>query len=467
MPDDIENMTPREPSEPQVEQTASAEPPSSPELEIPSDSTPNHRLYMAGAAAIVVIVILAAVFITLARSQERSNEAQARMALGQAAMVDGDFDLALYQFTEALRLDPKLPGAHRSLGILALARGKGPDGGAEAASHFESELRINPDDRQSHLALGCLNALGMTGYDTSGILRSLLLDRFQYVLPVIWSPELAVDPPVDSYPLANAIYHFQYAVERLPGDSAPIFGLALAHLANNDITTAREKLTKLTLETQDENAIAIAQILTGDLNHLEVYLAAMERQQQAAGAGAYTEFPLSTGYGSELLPLSALSTQQPESLPFGSYRPSWEPGTGFDFGDAAAPGEDGLRVTPDEILPQPTVKPISQDIHLEESDQWIHTIRLANIYQRGNVGFREGETIIMPNTNVEVHVLEAGEDKIVLEESGNVFTWVPADVGWRLVRDQEISAENGTVEESGNQAGNGAELGPEVPSDGD
>ncbi|HDS29428.1 MAG TPA: hypothetical protein ENN67_00140 [Firmicutes bacterium] len=425
----------------------------------------NTKAIVISAASFLVVLVLTAGFLLINRIQEKANEAQVRLVSGQAAMADGDLDLALFQFREALRLNPKIKGANRSLGILALIRGKGPEGGAEAMGHFEVELTLNPDDRQSHLAMGCLNALGLTGYDPTGTLRYLLLERFQYVLPVNWSMDLAYVHPAESYPLANAIYHFQYAAEKLPGDSAPVFGLSLAHLANNDIPASREKLTRLTTETENENAIAVAQLIMSDINGLEMFLASLDREHQefVTGYGAYSETGQNWDSSVGIPPLASLPGLGTEDgLPYGSYRPLWEGGMAPDELDGQ-PGS-GLRVTPSDLLPQPTVKPISHDIKLDDSQERIRTVRIANIYQRGSVGFRVGETIVMPYTNVEVTVVEADDSKIVLEESGNVFTWVRADVGWDLLRQPAESGEqpNETTQEEAPRLS--STMGPEVPS---
>jgi hypothetical protein len=103
-------------------------------------------------------------------------------------------------------------------------------------------------------------------------------------------------------------------------------------------------------------------------------------------------------------------------------------------------------------------------------------MRIANIREEGSVGFREGETIVMPNTNVEVHVVEAGDDKIVLEEGGSLFTWIPGEVGWVLdpsVHPQAYAKATppGVTVHFPEQEGEGQsetpgaddELGPEVP----
>jgi hypothetical protein len=160
----------------------------------------------------------------------------------------------------------------------------------------------------------------------------------------------------------------------------------------------------------------------------------------------------------------------PERTSFGSRYPA--PTT-------ATQGSDlGLRVTANDILPQPTVKPISRDIHVNETSDYIKTIKLVNIFQQGEVGLpRVGETIVMPNTNADVKLVESSASKIVLEENGTQFVWVPGDVGWVLKepvgtaaqQDQsglDISANKPADQSGGSGQSNssGGTMGPEVPS---
>ena len=470
MSDDIKNMTDDKPvEEPEITVVASGETDRKPA----STTKVSARGTFAGIfLAVLVILVIVAAFLQINRTQQRANEAQTRMARGQAAVIEGDMDLALFQFTEALNLDPNLPGANRSLGLIALANGRGVDGGAEAGRHFEAELAINPDDRLSHLALGCLNVLGIVGAaDIPGI-RPYLIGQFQNVLPAQWSPELQYEPTDDVHPLTKSIYHFHYASERLPADPAPIVGLSLAHLANNDIYAAREKLSRLVIETTDENAISTASALIDDLNELEIYLAYIGTETPETDTSTVPdETSPPRDYSSELEPLESIAGAPDE------YRPPWETGPDPYGSSNRGYGDDlTLQVTQEDLIPQPTVKPISHDIHLEETDEWIHTVRIANIYQRGSLTFREGEIIVMPNTNTEVRVMEAEDNMIVLEENGETYTWVPGDVGWVLVRQSgEMSlseaesmgilpvpeSDNGETEEPDS----GDDLGPEVPSE--
>ncbi len=437
--------------------------------------------YLRGIIAIVVIAAIGVGFAWLQRAQQRMNAAQSRMAEGQGALVDGDMDLALYQFTVALELDPRLAGAHRALGFIALARGRSIEGGAEAGRHFEAELVNNPHDRQSHLALGCLYALGIVPDEDPWGFHPYLLEKFSDVLPVEWSQELGFAPSDDIHPLAKAIYHFQHAAERLPADPAPMIGLSLAHVANCDIATARQTLSRSSVGIQDETALGVVRDILGDINQLEIHLAYAPRDPMDPGT-AYMPFDSDsvsrpTDYSEELEPLPPMSVQQPESpLTASGNEQFWSMGSDgplqTDWGLSA---DLTTRVTEEDLVPQPSVKPISHDIHLGDSSEWVRTVRIANLYQPGSVTFGEGDVLVMPYTETEVRVVEAGEDRIVLEEHGETFTWVRAAVGWNLERETpeappedaepaEVSVPLPDQFEQSPGSETDEELGPEVPA---
>jgi hypothetical protein len=432
-----------------------------------------------------------------------SAEAQARLVSGQAALIDGNLDLALYEYTSALKLNPSLPGAHKALGEIALANGKAND----AVQHFEAELKIDPNDVQSHIALGCLYALGVVPPDDPHAMRLYLIRRFAEIFPTLWSNDLVMTPASDIDPLTSSIYNFQFAVEHDPANSMPKIGLAIAHLANYDLTGARDKLLSLSIdlannESIDQTQLLLVQNIIDDINQEEQYLALNSQSPMVPFDRGMPQSTTMPEFNPEMY-----STNQPDlsgdlsslpplpSLPTSGLPPVADNGAGAGFGNRyqantgipPMTADLGMRLSEQDVTPQPTVKPISQDIHLEESNEWVHTVRLANMYQQGSVGFRQGETVVMPNTNVEVKVIESSDDKIVLEENGVQFTWIPGEIGWKLENapagpNLDITANSpgstsgdsgGTTGSngSGSSGGSGSTenptgLGPEVPGDG-
>ncbi len=422
-----------------------------------------------GMFAIVAIVAIFAIvsgFSILQGTQKRANEARNRLASGQSALVEGDMYTALYEFTVALQLNPRIAGAHSALGEIAIANGQA----GTAIDHFLAELRLSPDERTSHLALGCLYTLGVVPPGDPKQVRGYLVDRFEHVIPFKWPDELEYESGEDVDPLSEAVYHFQYAAERLPNDPAPRLGLVLTDIAKDDLEAARNRLSNLILSGPDELTLTVAQEMIRDINREEQYRLAMAGSSTGPRfvgemPSGPTEPPPPADYSGELEPLPPMGdvggASEPESGGFGfrtTPPPNWEPGQSRDL---------GLTIGPRDLLPQPSVKPVSHDIHLEESNEWVHTVRIANIYELGSVGFREGETIVMPNTNIEVTVSVYQDDLIVLEERGHAFEWVPGSVGWTLRSVDGKEVPSGTqLEVSVTRPDEAAEIAGEAPEAG-
>jgi len=394
--------------------------------------------YLAGIIAIILIVAIGYAFVKIQGGQETSNLARTRHAQGRAALVDGDLSRALYEFTVALELDPGLPGAHSALGGIAIANGNGND----AVIHFQAELEINPQDRQSRLALGCIFSLGLVPADDPMNIRLYLLEKFNEIIPFDWPDDFEYVAPTDIDPLTQAIYQFEYVLEHLPADPAPEIGLALSELARNDLNGARNRLSSLIMEVEDDQSIRLVQGIIEDINHEEQYQLLADRTPATlTGETPPTTEPFepvspSTDLTGDIGPLPSIAGLGEEFAGNAT-----EGGFGSrDFNPLPAnelpDGQNGLglRITRDDLEVQPTVKPVSNDIYLEEAREFVSTVRLANINQAGSVGFRVGETVVMPNTNVEVAVVEAGDDRIVLQEGENTFVWVKGEIGW----DREI-----------------------------
>lgn len=156
--------------------------PSSSVVPVATEIIAEHRMYLP-LAAIVVLAVLglfevlgktsAAVFVVLglalALLTARRNECYrselalwsdtvrnvpdnptAHDYLGQALTEAKDFSAATREFTEALRLDPRLPGPRNNLGIVLLRTGRV----ADALANYRELARIHPDFPYAHANLG-------------------------------------------------------------------------------------------------------------------------------------------------------------------------------------------------------------------------------------------------------------------------------------------------------------------------
>ena len=85
------------------------------------------------------------------------DSAEVRVVLGQANAQQGDFEAAIRELTQALRLDPRVAEANATLGVIYLKQGRL----AEAEEALRRELTTRPDDVKSQNALATvLDLLG-------------------------------------------------------------------------------------------------------------------------------------------------------------------------------------------------------------------------------------------------------------------------------------------------------------------
>jgi tetratricopeptide (TPR) repeat protein len=90
--------------------------------------------------------------------------------LGDAHAQQGDFDSALTQYQEALKLDANVSGAHFSSGVVYLRRGQLP----LAQRHFEEELRSHPNDPRTRYHLAYTLSLQSQGAAAVPLLQQVL-----------------------------------------------------------------------------------------------------------------------------------------------------------------------------------------------------------------------------------------------------------------------------------------------------
>ena len=87
------------------------------------------------------------------------DSARMHQLLAQHLVSAGNIKEAAAQYREALRIDPRLPGAHFELGEAILEDSTSDEGQREAQKEFETALALNPSDARSECRLGALSSL--------------------------------------------------------------------------------------------------------------------------------------------------------------------------------------------------------------------------------------------------------------------------------------------------------------------
>jgi tetratricopeptide (TPR) repeat protein len=82
------------------------------------------------------------------------DSARLRQVTAEFLEADGDFAGAIAQYRKALEREPKLPGAHRALGVALMNNVNDAATRLEAQQQFEQELAANPADALSEYQLG-------------------------------------------------------------------------------------------------------------------------------------------------------------------------------------------------------------------------------------------------------------------------------------------------------------------------
>jgi tetratricopeptide (TPR) repeat protein len=82
------------------------------------------------------------------------DSARMHQLLAQHLINEGDASRAVTQYREALRIDPRLPGAHFELGEAILQATSFEAAHQEAQKEFEAALALNPRDAKSECRLG-------------------------------------------------------------------------------------------------------------------------------------------------------------------------------------------------------------------------------------------------------------------------------------------------------------------------
>jgi len=75
-------------------------------------------------------------------------------ALGQINEDESQYDAAITEYRLALKIDPRFPGAHLSLGRVLLLSSSAPETAEEALQEFRSELEIDPQNARAEYEIG-------------------------------------------------------------------------------------------------------------------------------------------------------------------------------------------------------------------------------------------------------------------------------------------------------------------------
>lgn len=87
------------------------------------------------------------------------NSARMHQLLAQHLVSEGDAKEAIAEYREAVRIDPRLPGAHFELGEAILEESMSEQSQQDAQKEFETALAVNPGDAKAECRLGALFSL--------------------------------------------------------------------------------------------------------------------------------------------------------------------------------------------------------------------------------------------------------------------------------------------------------------------
>jgi tetratricopeptide (TPR) repeat protein len=229
--------------------------PSSSFVPVVTQTIAEHRMYLALAAVVALLVggafawlgtrslagwaAVAAVLgvSTLARNRDYRSEvaiwrdtaatqplnARAHNNLGQALYRAGDFGGAMRCYAEALRLQPKYPETHYNLGVALAHEGRV----TEAIAEYDAALRYQPAYPEAHNNLG--NALARAGRPAESLAHYRAALELKPDFAEAWSNQgnslLQLERP------ANAIASFEHALQLRPDYPEARYNLGNAYAA--------------------------------------------------------------------------------------------------------------------------------------------------------------------------------------------------------------------------------------------
>ena len=152
---------------------------------------------------------------------EHAGSAELYVLLGEAHSQQGDFDNALAQFNKAIELDPRVPNAHTSAGLLHLRVGNLHD----AVRHFRAELQLRPKDARTryHLAYA-LQLQGNSEEAMQHLRETLRLDPGSADARYLLGKAL-----LDGGDATAAVEQLQASIRLAPGDARAHYQLGRAY----------------------------------------------------------------------------------------------------------------------------------------------------------------------------------------------------------------------------------------------
>ncbi len=161
------------------------------------------------------------------------------LAAGEVHESQGNHQLAIAEYRQALAIDPRHTGIHLRLGRVMLAS-RQSDSAAEAAKEFEQELQLDPTNANAAYELGEIRR------------RAGDMDKAQelFELAVKYDPDfaeahvglgrvlLAVNKP------DSALVHLKRAIALSPGDAVSHFHLAQAYKAAGNLPEQQRALAE-------------------------------------------------------------------------------------------------------------------------------------------------------------------------------------------------------------------------------
>jgi Flp pilus assembly protein TadD len=152
---------------------------------------------------------------------EHAGSAELYVLLGEAHSQQGDFDSALAQFNKAIELDPRVPNAHTSAGLLHLRVGNLQD----AVRHFRAELQLRPKDARTryHLAYA-LQLQGNSEEAMQHLRETLRLDPGSADARYLLGKAL-----LDGGDATAAVEQLQASIRLAPGDARAHYQLGRAY----------------------------------------------------------------------------------------------------------------------------------------------------------------------------------------------------------------------------------------------
>jgi tetratricopeptide (TPR) repeat protein len=167
------------------------------------------------------------------------NSAWKRMAFGQVHESQKQYDLAIVEYQNALKIDPKLPTLHYHLGHAILLNSPDKDSARdEALQEFQRELAIDPRNPDAEYELGEIyRERGQLEQAREHFLQATQNDsRFEEAQVALARVLISLGNPKEAVP------HLETAVKLEPTDEVPHFLLARVYKTMGEATQSETEM---------------------------------------------------------------------------------------------------------------------------------------------------------------------------------------------------------------------------------